>query len=208
MLANAEAFSMNVIVRIATKNKDIFEKEIQIPIVPRKGTALRLKIGDTEHKLIVERLSVKDCDWDKPGNKAIVWIDGSNMTESRYPIKDQPNFYFENDPTWRRATGEDLCVDGEACWQVAKGMKVRVVIKLKDTAAFLKEMTITGIPPLAGSEMEIYIGTKYRKLKVSEIEWNETENVMFVRTTSDNLTYFLYGLNYLLEGDISWTRTW
>lgn len=199
---------MNVIVKIATKDKHIFEKVIPMPIVPRKGVALRLRIGDTEHKLVVERLSVKDCDWDKPGNQAIAWIDGSNMTESRYTLRDQPNFYFEKDPTWKGATGDDLSVDGEACWQVAEGMKVRVVVKLKDTAAFLKEMIIAGVPPVAGSDMEVFIGAKYHKLKVSEIEWNETENVVFVRTTSESLNYYLYGQNYLLESDPAWTRTW
>lgn len=204
---------MNVIVRITTNDrhsfigKSIFEKEIQIPIVPRKGTVLRLKIGDTEHKLIVAKLTAEDCDWDKPGNKAIVWIDGSSMTENKYPLKDQPNFYFENDPTWRDATCENLSVDGEACWQVVKRLKVRVVIKLKDAATFIKDMKITGVPPVAGSDIKVYIGAKYHKLKVSEIEWDETENIMFVRTTSEDLTYFLYGQNYFLEADPTWTRT-
>ncbi|MFA6097889.1 MAG: hypothetical protein WC788_09800 [Candidatus Paceibacterota bacterium] len=205
---------MKVAVRIVVNNKysvtgtSFFEKKIEIPVVLKKGTVLRLKIGDTEHNLVIAGIFAKDCDWDKPGNEAIVWIDGSSMTEGRYPLKDNPTFYFDRDSSWGKIADDKMMIDGAICWQVVKGLKVRVVIKLNDTAAFLKEIEIPGtVLPFVGSSLNLQIGGKYRELKVSEIAWHETENMLYIRTSGD-LKYFLCGREYHLEGDPTWIRTW
>lgn len=82
---------------VTTKAGTVFEKDMDMPFVPNPGTVLWLTIGGTDHKLVVKGLG-----WEEKRNLTFARVDGSKMTESRYPLKDNPNFYFENDPAWKR----------------------------------------------------------------------------------------------------------
>jgi len=82
---------------VTTKSGAVFMKEFDMPFVPGRDTELCLTIGDTDHILKVEKVT-----WEEKRNLIFVRVNGSKMTESRYPLKDKPNFYFENDPTWTR----------------------------------------------------------------------------------------------------------
>lgn len=84
-------------VLVTTKSGAVFEKQIDMPFVPSPNVELCLTIGDTDHILTVEKVS-----WEEKRNLIFVRVDGAKMTENRYPIKDKPNFYFDNDKTWRR----------------------------------------------------------------------------------------------------------
>ncbi len=88
---------MNVELLVTTANTSVFQKIIEMPFAPIPKTVIHIMIGGTEHCLVATRL-----DWDDERQIAIAWLDGKKMTESRFPIKDQPNFYFEHDKTWRR----------------------------------------------------------------------------------------------------------
>lgn len=92
-----EEFITKINVLVTARSGAVFMKEYEMPFVPSRDTELCLTIGGTDHILKVEKVS-----WEEKRNLIFVRVDGSKMTESRFPIKDKPNFYFDNDPTWRR----------------------------------------------------------------------------------------------------------
>lgn len=84
-------------VLVTTKSAAVFMKEYDMPFVPSRDTELCLIIGDTSHFLTVEKVT-----WEESRNLTFVRVNGIKMTESRFPLKDRPNFYFENDKSWVR----------------------------------------------------------------------------------------------------------